>query len=94
MQAQFETFPAPHLNQLEEFADDHIFRRSATGGGMYATTDPLFSEDPGLIKIDSERRPLMTLQAYEEDHSQSSHYEQINYPPMFMPMGVKNEQAT
>jgi len=62
---------------------------------MYTTTEPLFEEDPGLIKIDSSRRPLTSLQAYEEDHQSScTIFEQINYPQLILGDEVKNEQGT
>ena len=40
-------------------------------------TEPLFSEDPGLIKVDSSRRPITIMSAI--DSGGSSNFEQINY---------------
>jgi hypothetical protein len=39
-------------------------------------TEPLFAEDPGLIKVDSSRRPITIMSAMD---SGSSTFEQINY---------------
>ena len=46
-------------------------------------TEPLFAEDPGLIKVDSSRRPITIMSAMES--AGSSSFEQINYG---------NEEAT
>ena len=40
-------------------------------------TEPLFAEDPGLIKVDSSRRPITIMSAM--DSAGSSSFEQINY---------------
>jgi hypothetical protein len=40
-------------------------------------TEPLFAEDPGLIKVDSSRRPITIMSAM--DSGGSSTFEQINY---------------
>ena len=72
----FETFPAPMSYQDVENKNS-----LSQAKYMYSTTEPLFQEDPGLIKIDSSRRPLTSLQAYEDDHQSScTIFEQINYP--------------
>jgi hypothetical protein len=72
----FETFPAPFhlappsLSAGDDFDICHQEER-------YLMTEPLFAEDPGLIKVDSSRRPITIMSAM--DSAGSSSFEQINY---------------